>query len=52
MRKRPAATAATAGDPEILNGTPVFRGTRMPAAALFDNPAHGLTVDEVLESHP
>ena len=39
-------------DPEVLGGTPVFRGTRVPVAALFDNLADGLTVDEVLDSYP
>ena len=28
--------AAIVSDPEILNGTPVFRGTRVPVKNLFD----------------
>lgn len=39
-------------DPEILGGTPVFRGTRVPVAALLDNLADGLTLDEFLENFP
>lgn len=39
-------------DPEILSGAPVFRGTRVPVAALLDNLAAGLTLDEFLENFP
>ena len=39
-------------DPEILGGTPVFFGTRVPAAVLFENLADGLSLDEILDSYP
>jgi uncharacterized protein (DUF433 family) len=39
-------------DPEILSGATVFRGTRVPVAALLDNLAAGLTLDEFLENFP
>lgn len=39
-------------DPEILGGTPVFAGTRVPIAVLFENLADGLSLDEILESYP
>ena len=39
-------------DPEILSGTPVFRHTRVPVAALLDNLAAGLTLDEFLDNFP
>ena len=39
-------------DPEILSGAAVFRGTRVPVAALLDNLAAGLTLDEFLENFP
>jgi uncharacterized protein (DUF433 family) len=39
-------------DPDVMSGTPVFRGTRVPVAVLFDNLADGLTVDEILDSWP
>ncbi|MBI5439074.1 MAG: DUF433 domain-containing protein [Nitrosomonadales bacterium] len=39
-------------DPEILGGTPVFAGTRVPIAVLFENLADGLTLDEILDSYP
>ncbi|MDP2401387.1 MAG: DUF433 domain-containing protein, partial [Actinomycetota bacterium] len=31
-------------DPDILGGTPVFTGTRVPIAVLFENLADGLTL--------
>jgi uncharacterized protein (DUF433 family) len=39
-------------DPEILSGATVFRGTRVPVAALLDNLAAGLTLDEFLDNFP
>jgi uncharacterized protein (DUF433 family) len=39
-------------DPEILGGTPVFVGTRVPVAVLFENLADGLSLDEILDAYP
>ena len=39
-------------DPEIVSGTPVFKGTRVPVEALISNLEAGLTVDEFLENFP
>ena len=39
-------------DPEILGGTPVFNGTRVPVSALLDNLEVGLSLDEFLENFP
>ena len=39
-------------DPEIVSGTPVFRGTRVPIDALINNLEVGLTLDEFLENFP
>jgi uncharacterized protein (DUF433 family) len=39
-------------DPEIMSGAPVFSGTRVPVAALLDNLAAGLTLDEFLDNFP
>ena len=36
-------------DPDILNGTPVFKGTRVPVKNLFDYLEAGDTVDRFLE---
>ena len=39
-------------DPEVLSGAAVFRGTRVPVAALLDNLAAGLSLDEFLDNFP
>ena len=39
-------------DPEILGGTPVFVGTRVPLKSLYDHLEAGDTLDEFLESFP
>ena len=39
-------------DPEILGGTPVFRGTRVPIRSLFDYLEGGKTLDEFLRQFP
>ncbi|MEO6393204.1 MAG: DUF433 domain-containing protein [Pyrinomonadaceae bacterium] len=39
-------------DPELLGGTPVFIGTRVPVQNLFDCLADGETVDEFLDQFP
>lgn len=39
-------------DSEIVGGTPVFRGTRMPVQSLFDYVADGCTLDEFLDNFP
>jgi len=39
-------------DPEILGGTPVFAGTRVPVKSLYDYLEAGDSLDEFLESFP
>ena len=39
-------------DPEIMRGTPVFKGTRIPVDLVADMLAQGATVDEILEGYP
>lgn len=39
-------------DQEILGGTPVFKGTRVPVESLFWHLEKGITVDEFLEDFP
>jgi uncharacterized protein (DUF433 family) len=38
--------------PDVVSGTLVFKGTRIPVDALFENLASGLSLDEVLVSFP
>ena len=39
-------------DPDVLGGTPVFRGTRVPFQALLDYLEGGQTLNEFLEDFP
>ena len=39
-------------DPEILGGTPVFIGTRVPVHALIDFLESGDTIEDFLENYP
>ena len=39
-------------DPEILGGTPVFVGTRVPLKSLYDHLEAGDSLDEFLDSFP
>lgn len=39
-------------DPDVLGGTPVFRGTRVPFQALLDYLEGGQTLGEFLEDFP
>ena len=39
-------------DPEIMRGTPVFKGTRIPADLVADMLAQGATAGEILEGYP
>ncbi len=42
----------TQRDPEILGGTPVFIGTRVPVRSLFDYIEGGGTLEEFLHQFP
>ena len=39
-------------DPEILNGIPVFVGTRVPVKNLFDYLSAGSSIDEFVDDFP
>jgi uncharacterized protein (DUF433 family) len=46
------ASSLIVSDPEILGGTPVFKGTRVPVRTLFEYLADGLSLEYFLESFP
>ena len=48
----PIKTPVVHTDPEILSGTPVFVGTRVPVQSLFDYLEGGDTLDEFLRQFP
>lgn len=43
---------AVTRDPEVMHGTPVFRGTRVPIQTLFDYLEGGDSLDDFLEGFP
>lgn len=52
MKDQGAQNAIVHCDPDILGGTPVFVGTRVPVKALLDYFAGGHTLDDFLDDFP
>ena len=48
----PSLKPAIHSDPEILGGTPVFQGTRVPLRNLIDYLERGHSLDEFLDAFP
>ena len=48
----PTKPTVVHSDPDILGGTPVFVGTRVPVQSLFDYIEGGDTLDEFLRQFP
>jgi len=48
----PAVNDIIVKDPDVLGGTAVFRGTRVPFQALVDYLEGGQTLDEFLDDFP
>ena len=46
------AQSLVISDPDILGGTPVFAGTRVPVKNLFDYLETGKTIESFLRSFP
>ena len=46
------ATELITTDPEILGGTPVFSGTRVPVRTLFEYLEDNYTLEEFLQCFP
>lgn len=52
MNKQEKTNLPITIDPNIVSGTPVFRGSRVPIQTLFDYIADGFTLDEFLDNFP
>ena len=48
----PQSNSVITKDPDLLGGTPVFSGTRVPFQALLDYLEGGQTLDEFLDDFP
>jgi uncharacterized protein (DUF433 family) len=47
-----SAMSVIESTPEIMGGTPVFKGTRVPARTLFDYLEGGDSIEEFMEDFP
>jgi uncharacterized protein (DUF433 family) len=47
-----SANSVVVKNPNILGGTPVFRGTRVPLQLLFDSLERGHTLEQFLQGYP
>lgn len=52
MDEQQRRTLPIQSDPEIVSGTPVFNGTRVPVQTLFDYLEDGSSIDEFLDNFP
>lgn len=52
LTERSRLRQIVASDPEIMGGTPVFRGTRIPVDLIADMLAQGTSAEEIVEGYP
>jgi uncharacterized protein (DUF433 family) len=52
LERLKAARAMVVSDPEILSGTPVIRGTRVPVYDVAASVASGIPFDRILSAYP
>ena len=52
LRENGGVMRAITKDPETMHGVPVFRGTRVPVATLFEYLEGGETLEDFLEGFP
>jgi uncharacterized protein (DUF433 family) len=52
LRHHADMSNVTHSDPDIMGGTPVFRGTRVTVWTVFEALAAGMNLDEIMVSWP
>jgi len=52
LRRLAQAERMIVSDPDLMKGTPVYRGTRIPVHAIAGMLAQGATLQEILEGYP
>jgi uncharacterized protein (DUF433 family) len=52
LERLQAARAMVVSDPEILGGTPVIRGTRVPVYNVAASVSSGIPIDRILSAYP
>ena len=45
-------TDVLSSDPEIVSGAVVFKGTRVPVSAFFENIEGGMSIDDFIDNFP
>ena len=52
LKKLQRAEAMIVSDPDIMRGSPVYRGTRIPVQLVADMLSQGATPEEIVEGYP
>jgi uncharacterized protein (DUF433 family) len=52
LRRLERAREMAVSDPEVMHGTPVYRGTRIPVELIATMVGQGVKIDEILEGYP
>jgi uncharacterized protein (DUF433 family) len=52
LKKLERAAEMAVSDPEVMHGTPVYRGTRIPVELIADMVRQGTKIEEILEGYP
>ena len=52
LKKLERAAEMTVSDPEVMNGAPVYRETRIPVEFIADMVRQGTKIEEILEGYP
>ena len=52
LRRLAQAVRMVESDAEIMRGTPVYKGTRIPVESIADMLSQGTTVAEIVEGYP
>src|SRR6266480_420037 len=52
LKKLERAVDMIASDPEVMRGTPVYRGSRIPVELIADMLSQGANPEEILEGYP
>jgi uncharacterized protein (DUF433 family) len=52
LKRLERAAEMAVSDPEVMNGTPVYRGTRIPIDLIANMVRQGTEIDEILEGYP
>jgi len=52
LKKLERAAEMAVSDPEVMHGTPVYRGTRIPIELIANMVRQGTKIDEILKGYP